>query len=196
MIVFSLSAAWAGDTVASLAERLRTATVVVEGEAGRSYTAWNGADPATIVTYTPFAVRRVLKGRLASPSILLREPGGDVGGVNASGDASAEFVEGERDVVLLGDRDARDGSFPITITRGVYQVTRDANGRDGLDVHLGVDAGTYPSREKGSGTPPKHIPLELIESLARDEHAAQQSSLQAQGVPLSPPGGHPCDFEG
>jgi hypothetical protein len=187
LLAFLTGAALANDAVASLAARLRAAAVVVDGQAGRPYTAWNGTDPATIVTYTPFAVHRVLKGQLANTSILLREPGGEVGGAGAAGDAGTEFVEDERDVVLLGERDPRDGSYPITVNRGIYQVTRDANGRDTLEIHLGVDAGTYPSREKGSGTPPVRVPLELVERLAHGEDAADRSSLPVHAAPTAPP---------
>jgi len=191
LIAFTLSAARASDAVGPLAVRLRAAAVIIDGEAGRPYTAWNGTDPATIVTYTPFAVHRVLKGRLINTSILLREPGGEIGGVSATGDASTEFVEGERDVVLLGERDPRDGSYPITMNRGSYQVTRDANGRDGLDIRLGVDAGAYPAREKGPGTPPVHVPLELVERLARGDHSADLSPSPAKVTPVTSPVGLP-----
>jgi hypothetical protein len=184
------SAGRASDAIRSLAERLQSADVVVDGEAGRPYTAWNGTDPATVVTYTPFAVHRVLKGHLATASILLRQPGGEVGGVGAAGDASSEFVEGERDVVLLGERDLRDGSYPITMSRGTYQVTRDANGRDSLDIHLGVDAATYPSREKGSGTPPMHVPLEFIERLARNDLSTDPSPSRTKVTPVPAAAGH------
>jgi hypothetical protein len=179
-------AAGTGDAVKSLTIRLRAAVIVVDGEAGRPYTAWNGTDPATIVTYTPFTVRRVLKGRLSNSSILLREPGGEVGGVNAAGDASATFVEGERDVVLLGERDPRDDSYPVSMNRGSYLVTRDESGQDGLDIHLGVDAGTYPSREKGSGTPPVRVPLELVERLARGDASAAPAPVRTAVAPTSP----------
>ena len=190
LIACSLPAVPAADALGSLTERLTAATNVAEGQAGRPYTAWNGTDPATIVTYTPFTVRRVLKGRLAGDSILVREPGGEIAGLGASGEAGTEFIEGERDVVLLGDRDPKDGSYPITINRAIYQVSRDANGQDGLDVHLGVDAGTYPSREKGSGTPPVHVPLELVERLAHGEDPAiarpsTKSASPSPAVPMS-----------
>jgi hypothetical protein len=189
LVASALNAAPENDAVAPLAERLRTAAVVMDGKAGAPYTSWNGTDPATIVTYTPFEVQRVLKGELASTSILLRQPGGAVGGVSAMGDASTTFVDGERDIVLLGERDPRDGSYPMAMNRGSYRVTRDANGQDGLDIHLGVDAGTYPSRERGSGTPPVRVPLELVERLARGEHAAAPVPLQPTASPATSPVG-------
>ena len=75
------------------------------------------------------------------------------------------------------------------MNRGLYQVTRDAEGRDGLNVHLGVDAGTYPSREKGPGTPPVHVALELLERLIRGEHSADLSPWRANVTPVTAPVG-------
>jgi hypothetical protein len=188
----TLHAAPDSDELGPLAERLRAASVVVDGEAGKSYTAWNGTDPASIVTYTPFAVHRVLKGQLANPSILVRVPGGEIGGVSAPGDASTNFAEGERDIVLLRERDPRDGSYSLAMSRGSYQVTRGANGGDGLDIHLGVDAGSYPSRERGSGTPRTRVPLELVERLARGDHPAGAAALQTLVTPPTSPAVQPA----
>ena len=191
LIACTLTSARASDEIAPLAERLHAASLVVDGEAGRPYTSWNGTDPATIVTYTPFAVHRVLKGRLSSNSILLREPGGEVGGASAAADTSTSFVEGERDVLLLGERDARDGSYSLAMSRGSYQVTRDPTGQDGLDIHLGVDAAAYPSRERGAGTPRAHVPLEVVERLARGDPPAAAAPSLAKIAPaparLAPP---------
>src|SRR5262249_41745604 len=64
--VLSSAVAWAGDddVVGPLRDSIAAAAVIVEGEAELAYMSWDGADPATIRTYTPFRVSRVLKGAL------------------------------------------------------------------------------------------------------------------------------------
>ena len=161
----------ADDIVGPLSERISAASVVVEGTAGRSYAAWDGADPATICTYTPFTVWRVLKGDLLASPILLRQPGGEIGGVQATQAAAAEFADGEHVILLLGEQDARDRSYDIAGRRqGKYHVTLDSTGLAGVDVRLGVDAEAYSNREKAPGTLLARIPLELIVRLARGDH--------------------------
>src|SRR6516162_4318946 len=71
------------DAVGPLRESIAAASVIVEGEAQRPYTSWDGADPATIRTYTPFMVARVLKGSQPVARIVLRQAGGDVAGASA-----------------------------------------------------------------------------------------------------------------
>src|SRR6516165_7534394 len=139
--VLSSATAWAGDddVVGPLRESIAAAPVIVEGEAERPYTSWNGADPTTIRTYTPFTVTRVLKGASPAARILLRQPGGDVGGASAAM-RGAEFNEGEQAIVFLGTQDPGDGSYDVAGgRRGKFVIHRDASGRPVLDVRLGAD---------------------------------------------------------
>jgi hypothetical protein len=180
------------DSVRALVGRLRAAPMILEGAAGRSYTAWDGSDPSTIRTYTPFHVDIVLKGQLDQRDILLRQPGGEVGGVRAIGAVGAEFDIRERLVVLLGERDQVDGSYDIPARlEGVYRITPDAAGFSGIDVRLGVDAGAYSSKEKAPGTLLTRIPLERFEQLARDAppHDPALASSMGSPRPVAPSGG-------
>jgi hypothetical protein len=157
------------ESIRALVGRMRAAPVILEGTTGRSYTAWDGSDPSTIRTYTPFTVDSVLKGQLDQRDILLRQPGGEVGGVRAIGAVGAEFDLGERLIVLVGERDPVDGSYDIPARlEGVYRITPDAAGSPGIDVRLGADAGAYSSKEKAPGTLLTRIPLDRFEQIARD----------------------------
>ena len=167
LLVAGLAAADDDESIAALKERIAAATTIVEGEAGRPYTAWDGADRATIRTYTPFRVTRALKGDLSLTQMLLRQPGGEIGGVRAVGSVGAEFEQGERAIVFVGNRGVGDGSFDIRgQLDGVYRITRDAAGGDGIDIRLGADAGSYSSKEKAPGTLLTRISLERFERLA------------------------------
>ena len=159
---------WAGDddVVGPLRESMAAAPVIVAGEAERPYTSWNGADPASIRTYTPFTVTRVLKGAPPAARILLRQPGGDVGGASAAL-RGAEFGEGEQAIVFLGAQDPGDGSYDVSGgRRGKFVVQRDDSGRPVLDVRWGADASAYGRAEKAPGTGLARVPLELFEQLA------------------------------
>jgi len=166
--MLSSAVAWAGDddVVGPLRDSIAGAAVIVEGEAEHPYASWDGAEPATIRTYTPFRVRRVLKGALPAARILLRQPGGDVGGASAVM-RGAEFSEGEEVLVFLGPRDSRDGSYDVSGGRkGKFVVQRDDSGRPVLDVRLGADASAYGRAEEAPGTGLARVPVELFEQLA------------------------------
>jgi hypothetical protein len=159
--------AWADDDVVGpLRESITAAAVIVEGEAERPYASWNGADPATIRTYTPFLVTRVLKGAVPAARILLRQTGGDVGGASAVM-RGAEFSAGEQAILFLGARDQGDGSYDVSGgRRGKFVVQRDESGRSVLEVRLGADASAYGRAEKAPGTGLARVPVELFEQLA------------------------------
>jgi hypothetical protein len=182
--ILSGALTWADDddVVGPLRESIAAATVIVEGEAERPYASWDGADPATIRTYTPFRVTRVLKGAEPAARILLRQPGGDVGGASAV-IRGAEFTEGEQAVVFLGTREPRDGSYDISGgRRGKFAVQHDDTGRPVLDVRLGADASAYGRAEKAPGTGLARVPVELFEQLAagdRIESVADFERTQA-----------------
>jgi hypothetical protein len=166
--VLSSAVAWGDDdgVVGPLRDSIAAATVVIEGEAERPYASWDGADPLTIRTYTPFRVTRVLKGAAPAARGLLRQPGGDVGGASAVM-RGAEFSPGEEAIVFLGTRDPRDGSYDISGgRRGKFVVQRDDSGRPVLDVRLGADAAGYGRAEKAPGTGLARVPVELFEQLA------------------------------
>jgi hypothetical protein len=166
--VLSGALAWADDddVVGPLRESIAAAPIIVEGTAERPYASWDGTDPTTIRTYTPFTVTRVLKGAEPAARILLRQPGGDVGGATAV-PRGAEFSEGEQAIVFLGTHDPGDQSYEVSGgRRGKFVVQRDKSGRPVLDVRLGADASAYERAEKAPGTGLARVPVELIEQLA------------------------------
>jgi len=166
--VLSSSPGRAGDedVVGPLRESIAAAAVIVEGRAGQSYASWDGTDPATIRTYTPFSVVRVLKGAEPSAQILLQQRGGEVAGASAPL-RGAEFSDGEEAIVFLGAQDPADGSYDVFTGRsGKFQVQRDEAGRAVLDVRLGADASAFGRAEKAPGTGLARVPAELFEHLA------------------------------
>jgi hypothetical protein len=181
---------WADDdeVVGPLRESIAAAAVIVEGEAERPYASWDGADPATIRTYTPFRVTRVLKGAPPAPRVLLRQPGGDVEGVSAVM-RGTEFSAGEQAIVFLGAPDPGDGSYEVSGgRRGKFIVQHDDSGRAVLDVRFGADASAYGRAEKAPGTGLARVPVELFEQLAagaRIESVADFERTQARAVNAS-----------
>lgn len=156
----------ADESMEALIERIRGASLIVEGETGRPYTGWDGSDRATVRTYTPFRIDTVLKGQLSDHDIVLRQPGGDVDG-SAVG-IGAAFDAGERLIVFLGERDAADNSYVIPAQmEGAFRVTQDSSGGYGIDVRLGADASAYSNREKAPGTLLTRISVDRFERLAR-----------------------------
>jgi len=191
--------AWADDddVVGPLRDSIAAATVIIEGEAESPYASWDGADPATIRTYTPFRVTRVLKGAAPAARLLLRQAGGDVGGASAVM-RGAEFSAGEQAIVFLGTRDPRDGSYDISGGRkGKFVVQRDDSGRSVLDVRLGADAAAYGRAEKAPGTGLARVPVELFEQLAagaRIESVTDFERMQA-GTRTATGTGEPAEPE-
>ena len=164
--LLSCRSTWADDVVGPLRESIEAAPLIIEGEVARPYPAWDGTDPASIRTYTPFQVSRVLKGTLAARQIIFRQPGGEVGGASAV-PTGAEFREGEQAIVLVGEQDPSDGSYDVRSGRkGKFTILHDEAGRAVLDVRLGADASAYSSREKAPGILLTRVPLELFEQLA------------------------------
>jgi hypothetical protein len=131
----------------------------------------------------------VLKGTPpAATRILLRQPGGDVGGASAVA-RGAEFTEGEQALVLLGSQNPDDRSYDILAgRRGKFVVHHDESGRAVLDVRLGADASAYGRAEKAPGTGLSRVPVELFEQLAagaRIESVAEFEHAQIHPAQLS-----------
>ena len=168
------------DVVGPLRESIAAASIIVEGHAERSYTSWDGTDPTTIRTYTPFAVTRLLKGAGPTGRILLRQPGGEVAGASELV-RGAEFSEGEQAIVFLGVRDTADSSYDVLGGRGgKFAVQRDDSGHGVLDVRLGADASAYGRAEKAPGTALARIPVELFEELAAGAKVESVTEFERQ----------------
>lgn len=192
--VLSGAAARADDdeVIGPLRESIAAAPVIVEGEAELPYSSWDGADPATIRTYTPFRLIRVLKGAPPAARIVLRQPGGEVAGASTVM-RGAEFTEGEQAIVFLGAQDQADGSYEVSGgRRGKFVVQHDDSGRPVLDVRLGADASAYGRAEKAPGTGLARVPVELfaqlaagagVEAMADFEHAPAHRSASRASAP-------------
>ena len=159
-----------GDDVASLAARLQSAQLIVLGEAGTPEVVWDGSDSASIRTLTPFHVRTVVKGALASHDVVLSQPGGEIAGQSRLDSLAAQFDRGDVAFVLLGDRSLSDHTFSIPAgLAGVYRVTVGSDGAAGVDLRLGLDARSFSSREKAPGALLYRLSMTEFERLARDD---------------------------
>jgi len=175
----------ADEVVDRLAERIGAAPLIVEGEAGRGYVSWDGADPSSISTFTPLTVTRVLKGTLGGDRVLLRQPGGETGGASRVEPLAAQFEPGERAIVFLGRRDPGDGSYDIEGgALGTYREMPDAHGVPAVAVRLGVDAATYSSKEKAPGTLLGQVAVETFAQLAAGASAGRPA--RAPNAAVSP----------
>ncbi len=197
-MLMAASAVLADEVVDRLAERIGAAPLIVEGEAGRGYVSWDGADPASIGTFTPLVITRVLKGALREDHVLLRQPGGETGGASRAEPLAAQFEPGERVIVFLGRRDPGDGSYDIDGgALGTYRVVPDAHGVPVAAVRLGVDVATYSSREKAPGTLLGQVTVETFAQLAAGAPAGRPVSAPngarpaAGGAPPRVPGQTP-----
>jgi hypothetical protein len=107
-------------------DMVRRAQAIVIGQALASYTqrtAWGG-----IETVTPFSVEEVIKGRIASGSITIYEPGGVSNDIGVVIPGVPRFEEGERVVLFLG-RTGFDRWSVTDIALGKFTFATDRSGR-------------------------------------------------------------------
>ena len=105
----------------SVDELTKAASHVVEGQALRSWSAWN--DQHTLIyTYTSFAVSRTLKGSAPS-EIVIKQPGGSAGGYTQTVWGVRHLQTGERALLFLRPSVAADGTLVIVgLMQGQFQI--------------------------------------------------------------------------
>jgi hypothetical protein len=110
----------------SVEEMTRAAPLIVRGTARRSMAAFDPGE-RRIWTWTEVVVTEALKGR-APGSVLVKQPGGEVGGLGQHVSGAARFVEGEDCVLFLE---------PATDERDAYIVRGLSAGKVSLTPRLG-----------------------------------------------------------
>lgn len=111
------------ETVETMARR---APLVVRVTARQSMAGWDAAE-ARIWTWTELAVTEVLKGE-AGPTLLVKQPGGEVGGLGQFVAGVARFTPGEDCVLFLE---------PASDEKGVWVVRSLAAGKVSFGERLG-----------------------------------------------------------
>lgn len=108
-----------------LASLTRSSTAVVRGTVVASTARWT-ADKARIVTETTLSVRERWKGE-AGATVVVQQPGGEVGEVGQLVHGVARFRPGEEVVVFL---EARGPRFLVTgMLQGKFLVERSSDGK-------------------------------------------------------------------
>ncbi len=111
----------------SVEELTRAADSVVEAQAGDSWTQWN-PEHSIIFTYTRFTVLKSLKGG-GSQQIILKQPGGIVGGYGQKVPGVRFAQPGETLVLFLRPSGAADGSQVVVgLVQGNFLMYRSRSG--------------------------------------------------------------------
>lgn len=105
---------------------LRESHVVVHGEVLMKESFWDG-QKGRIYTHTRVRVLRSLHGKATETELLVRQWGGQVGGVAMAVPGNAAFKPGE-EVVLFLMRDDRY-HYVVGLAQGKYHVSTAADGR-------------------------------------------------------------------
>ncbi|MFB3812956.1 MAG: hypothetical protein ACE14L_02505 [Terriglobales bacterium] len=123
-------AATAGATTVkplSVEELTRAAGSVVEAQAGDSWSAWN-AGHSLIYTYTRFTVFRGLKGG-SSIEVIVKQPGGVVGGYAQRVPGVRGFQAGEQAVLFLRPSVDADGTHVVVgLMQGNFRMFPTSSG--------------------------------------------------------------------
>lgn len=108
--------------LASDADLTRSSRVILEGKILSGMSQWEGD---VIYSYVEVSVDRVLKGRLAGSTVVVKQMGGTVGEVSWILHGSPVFKKGERVLLFLDTWD--DGALRVAhLFMGKYDVVRDA----------------------------------------------------------------------
>jgi hypothetical protein len=116
---------------------LENAPTIARGKMGASHSEWTKmADGGQqLFTYSEFEVKEVLKGKVQSQKILIRELGGEKNGVSMDIAGTVRFRSGEEVVLMLGEHTQDQGAetFPIlNMSFGKLNLQKDSEGREFL----------------------------------------------------------------
>jgi hypothetical protein len=115
----------------NLPELSQKADTIVHGTVRRMESRWSG-DRRRIVTDVEIEVTETLKGQAGS-TVLLIQPGGQVGDIGQMVHGLATFTPGEEVVVFL-DRHGANAFRVTAMAQGKYQVRRASDNRSVLAV--------------------------------------------------------------
>jgi hypothetical protein len=111
----------------SVEQLTQAASHIVEGQALRSWSAWN-AQHTLIYTYTSFAVSRSLKGN-APAVVTVKQLGGSAGGYTQHVSGVRHFQSGEQALLFLRPSVAADGTLVVVgLMQGNYRIYENSGG--------------------------------------------------------------------
>lgn len=126
----AVMAALAGATTVipmSVEQLTHASSNVVRARAARSWSEWNPQHTA-IFTYTQFAIESQLKGT-APATLVVKQPGGIVGGTEQKVSGVRQFAGKERTVLFLRPSIAADGTMVVVgLMQGHFRVEQTAEG--------------------------------------------------------------------
>lgn len=164
-----------------ISEAVKESSFIVRGRPGDSYSDWD-KQHQRIFTYTHFTVTDVLRGDLKANKILVRQPGGGVGGVEMNVPGTAHFNNEEDLVLLLGAHNDEDDSYDVPgFTTGKYNVFPGENGEPVLVNSMGGSALYDPRKDAKTLSYNSRIPLEIFRRIAAGEDVPEASHPQFQG---------------
>jgi hypothetical protein len=154
-----------------LTQLAQTADTVVHGTVRRTESRWSG-DRRRIVTEVEIEVTEALKGQ-ASGTVLIVQPGGQVGDIGQLVHGLATFTPGEEVVVFL-DRHG-PSAFRVTgMAQGKYQVRHSADNRSVMAVPEGTGDALLLDPQTRQPTASEHRTLSLADLKAAIRTALQQ----------------------
>jgi hypothetical protein len=131
VLLLSLAASATTMLRADLPELAQTSDAIVHGTVRRVESRWSG-DGRRIVTDVEIQVTEALKGQAAS-TVLVTQPGGQVGDIGQRVSGLAAFTPGEEVVVFL-ERRGKTAFRVSGMAQGKYQVQRTEGGKSAMAV--------------------------------------------------------------
>jgi hypothetical protein len=131
VLLLSLSASATTMLRADLPELAQTSDAIVHGTVRRVESRWSG-DGRRIVTDVEIQVTEALKGQAGS-TVLVTQPGGQVGDIGQRVSGLAAFTPGEEVVVFL-ERRGKTAFRVSGMAQGKYQVQRPEGGKSAMAV--------------------------------------------------------------
>ncbi|MFY0530289.1 hypothetical protein ACN28I_46365 [Archangium gephyra] len=134
VLLLSLSASATTMLRADLPELAQTSDAIVHGTVRRVESRWSG-DGRRIVTDVEIQVTEALKGTSgqAGSTVLVTQPGGQVGDIGQRVSGLAAFTPGEEVVVFL-ERRGKTAFRVSGMAQGKYQVQRTEGGKSAMAV--------------------------------------------------------------
>ena len=121
----------------SIAELTAAASMIVEGQATESWSAWN-PQHTLIYTFTRVHVSKTLKGT-NDGTVLLKQLGGNAGGYTQKVAGVHPMMSGDQAVLFLRPSEAHDGTVVIVgLMQGNFRIEREAKS-GAVVVNNGVD---------------------------------------------------------
>ena len=147
-------------------EAVQDAPVIVRGKSGSSRSDWSAGQDGSkrIYTYTDLSIDELLKGKITSKTVQMREMGGEKDGVGMQVAGASHFEPGEDVVVFLGEKNP-DGSYDVRgLSTGKYAVQKGDDGREYLSG-AGAPGAPQPGQSDSDGG--KHWTVESLRQLTK-----------------------------